>query len=121
MVKDKQTTAKFGQNRIAPHHVDGSAPGRHCRSMSRAERIESALKRALAPDVLAVADESENHRGHSGYRDGGETHYRVAIVSGVFRGKNRVERHRLVNVALAAEFASGLHALALDLRAPEEG
>jgi BolA protein len=88
--------------------------------MSRADRIESALKRALAPDVLAVADESENHRGHAGYRDGGETHYRVMIVAEAFSGKNRVERHRLVNAALAAEFATGLHALALDLRAPEE-
>jgi BolA protein len=88
--------------------------------MSRAERIEAALTAAFAPDVLAVEDESERHRGHGGWRDGGETHYRVRLVSAAFRGLPRVARHRAVNAALAAEFERGLHALALDLAAPGE-
>lgn len=89
-------------------------------SMSRMQRIRSALTAALQPARLEVEDESERHRGHGGWREGGETHFRVAIVSAAFAGRSRLERHRLVNAALAAELASGLHALAIDAKAPGE-
>jgi len=88
--------------------------------MSRMQRIRSALTAALQPARLEVEDESERHRGHGGWREGGETHFRVAIVSAAFAGRSRLERHRLVNAALAAELASGLHALAIDAKAPGE-
>ncbi|MDE2788924.1 MAG: BolA family transcriptional regulator [Paracoccaceae bacterium] len=82
--------------------------------MSRASRITTILRDAFAPDVLEVLDDSERHRGHSGYREGGETHYRVRIRAAVFDGVGRIECQRRIHKALAGEFASGLHALSLD-------
>jgi BolA protein len=87
---------------------------------TRHDRIAAALKEALSPTVLEVLDESEQHHGHSGWREGGETHYRVRIVSPAFTGQSRVARHRMVTEALAAEFSGGMHALAIEARAPGE-
>ena len=75
---------------------------------------------AFNPSALAVTDESEQHRGHAGWREGGETHFRLDIVSDAFEGKSRVERHRLVNEALTEAFERGLHALAITARTPAE-
>ena len=82
--------------------------------------IAERLTEELSPTRLVVEDESDQHRGHSGWRDGGETHFRLDIVSEAFAGKNRVERHRLVNSLLGEAFARGLHALAISARAPGE-
>lgn len=82
--------------------------------------IEMRLRAELAPTQLDVIDESHLHAGHSGARPGGETHYRLDIVSAAFDGKSRVERHRLVNGLLDTAFARGLHALALRARTPAE-
>ncbi|MDT7951952.1 MAG: BolA family protein [Acetobacteraceae bacterium] len=87
---------------------------------NRVVRIEAALRAHLAPTILQIADDSAKHAGHAGARAGGETHYSVTVVSERFAGLNRVARHRLVNEALGAEFAAGLHALALTLKAPGE-
>ncbi len=86
-----------------------------------AERITKKLRDALAPERLNVIDESHQHQGHGGWREGGETHFRVDIVSQAFAGKSRLERHRLVNAALAQELAEQVHALAIVTRAPGEG
>jgi len=83
--------------------------------------ITKKLTEAFAPESLRVEDESHLHAGHAGHRPGGETHYRVYIVSDAFRGKSRIDRHRAVNTALAAELASGVHALAIHAAAPGEG
>ena len=83
--------------------------------------ITRKLTEAFAPESLDVVDESDQHRGHAGHRPQGETHYRVYIVSEAFRGKSRIYRHRMVNAALAAELAGGVHALAIHARAPGEG
>jgi BolA protein len=88
--------------------------------MRMQERIRARLSEALAPQSLDVVDESSKHAGHAGARPGGETHYRIAIVAAAFAGKSRVQRHRLVYDALAAEIADGVHALAIDARAPGE-
>ena len=88
--------------------------------MTRKARIAEALTEALRPVRLDIVDESDRHAGHSGARPGGETHYRLHIVSSAFVDKSRVERHRMVNAPLAAEFASGLHALAIAAAAPDE-
>jgi BolA protein len=88
--------------------------------MSRQDRIAAALNEAFRPTELTVTDDSQRHHGHSGWREGGETHYSVRVVSDAFTGKTRVARHRLVTDALAAEFAGGLHALAIEARAPGE-
>ncbi len=88
--------------------------------MTRAARIEAALRSKFAPTVLQIADDSAKHAGHAGARVEGETHYSVLVVAEQFAGLGRVARHRLVNEALAAEFGAGLHALALTLKAPGE-
>ena len=87
---------------------------------NRAERIRAALEAAFAPAEVDVTDDSARHAGHAGARPGGQTHYSVAVVSPAFAGLTRVARSRAVHDALAAEFADGLHALALRLRTPEE-
>lgn len=87
---------------------------------NRAARIETVLRVRFAPSVLQVTDDSQLHAGHAGAREGGETHYSLLLVSDRFAGLGRVERHRLVNEALADEFSAGLHALALTLKAPGE-
>ena len=84
------------------------------------ERIVARLTEALDPVFLDVVDESDRHRGHAGAREGGGTHYRVRVVSARFAERTRVERHRLVYDLLTAEFADGLHALALVAEAPDE-
>ena len=88
--------------------------------MSTRDRITEKLTAAFAPQRLDVVDESHQHAGHSGSRPGGETHYRVHIVSEAFRGKSRIERHRMVNDTLASELAGGVHALAIRAGAPGE-
>ena len=75
--------------------------------------IDNKLRTALTPQRLAIEDESSKHHGHAGWREGGETHFRVEIVSTVFEGKSRVARQRLVYAALKEELDAGLHALAL--------
>ena len=88
--------------------------------MALRDWIEEALRRDLQAQAVSVEDESHLHAGHAGWREGGETHFRVDVVSDAFAGKSRVERHRLVNAALAPAFARGLHALAIKARAPGE-
>ncbi len=87
---------------------------------SRAARLEAVLTQAFSPTLLRVVDDSAHHAGHAGAQPGGETHFNVLVVSAAFRGMGRVARSRAVHDALAAEFAGGMHALSLVLRAPEE-
>jgi BolA protein len=82
--------------------------------------ITQRLTEAFRPESLRVVDESHQHQGHAGHRPGGQTHFRVYIVAQAFAGKSRLERHRLVNGALAAELAGGVHALAIHAAAPGE-
>jgi BolA family transcriptional regulator, general stress-responsive regulator len=85
--------------------------------MDMKESITGKLTAALAPTALEVMDESDQHAGHGGWREGETTHVRVRIVSAAFAGKGRVEVHRMVNALLAGEFAAGLHALAIEAKA----
>jgi len=89
--------------------------------MRTADLITQKLTEAFTPQSLKVEDESHRHEGHAGHRPGGETHYRVYIVSEAFKGKTRIERHRMINETLAGELAGGVHALAIHASAPEEG
>ena len=88
--------------------------------MRMRERIERKLTAEFAPRELTVTDDSHKHHGHAGWREGGETHFSVAVLSQVFAGKSRIERHRLINAALAEELAGGVHALAISAKAPGE-
>jgi BolA family transcriptional regulator, general stress-responsive regulator len=83
------------------------------------ETMERKLAAAFQPVRLVVTDDSEKHHGHGGWREGGETHFSVEVVSAAFAGKSRVERHRMVNAALADELWGGVHALAISARPPE--
>lgn len=78
--------------------------------------IEARLSAAFQPAALDVIDESHLHEGHGGWREGGETHFRVRIVASAFDGISRVDRHRQINAALREAFERGLHALAIDAR-----
>ena len=88
--------------------------------MTVKETITRKLDSALSPTALEVIDESHLHAGHGGWREEGETHFRLHVVSDAFTGKSRVERHRMVNALLAEELAGRVHALALTARAPGE-
>ena len=88
--------------------------------MSTKDTIINKLHEAFAPESLDVSDESHLHEGHSGHRPGGETHFRLYIVSSAFEGKSRIERHRMINSTLAAELAGSVHALAIRAHAPGE-
>ncbi len=87
---------------------------------NRAARIHAALAAAFAPAQVDLMDDSHRHAGHAGAAPGGETHYTVRVVSPAFAGQGRLARNRAVHAVLAAEFASGLHALSLKLLAPGE-
>ena len=87
--------------------------------MNMQERISSKLQAAFDPVALDVVDDSEAHRGHGGYREGGNTHFNVTIKAAAFNGLSRVAQQRLINKELAQEFEDGLHALALFVEATE--
>jgi BolA protein len=89
--------------------------------MQTRDLITKKLRKAFTPESLRVEDESHQHAGHAGHRPGGETHYRVYIVSEAFRGKSRLQRHRMINNTLASELSGGVHALAIHAAAPGEG
>lgn len=83
---------------------------------SIADEMEKRLAE-LVPTRLEVIDESELHRGHAGWREGGQTHFRIRMTARVFAGLSRVERHRLVNRTLG-DIVPRIHALALELSEP---
>ena len=89
--------------------------------MNVSELITEKLTEAFSPQSLKVLDESHQHEGHAGHRPGGQTHFRIYIVSDAFKGKTRLERHRLINGILSGELADSVHALALHAAAPGEG
>lgn len=83
--------------------------------MSKTDEIREKLQVAFVPTALDVVDDSESHRGHGGFQEGGESHYNVHIRSAAFKGLSRVARHRAVHSALGPELIGRIHALALDL------
>lgn len=88
--------------------------------MSVSEKITAKLKIAFEPLELELTDDSERHRGHGGWREGGETHFHLRMISARFAGQSRVERQRAVNRVLAEELAGPVHALSMNLAAPGE-
>ncbi|WP_406645200.1 BolA family transcriptional regulator [Aliisedimentitalea scapharcae] len=84
--------------------------------MSVTAEIRHCLQDAFDPTELEVHDDSDAHRGHAGYQDGGESHFNVRIRAAGFAGKSRVQQHRMVHKALG-EIVGRIHALALDIGA----
>ena len=82
--------------------------------------IRNKLTEAFAPVALEVVNDSHRHAGHAGSPGTGESHFTIKVVSAAFAGKSRLERHRMVNRALAAELAGKIHALAVTALAPDE-
>src|SRR5258707_15603550 len=101
--------------------LTGRSGSRYADAMARRDLIAEKLTKAFAPASLEVVDESHQHAGHAGHREGGETHFRVYIVAEAFRGKSRLERHRMINETLGGELEGGVHALAIHASAPDEG
>lgn len=87
------------------------------RVLNRTEKIRERLEAAFTPRVLEVIDDSERHRGHAGYQDGGESHFRVRIEADAFDGMSRLARHRAVHAALGPDLVGEIHALALKISA----
>lgn len=85
--------------------------------MSVTDEIRNRLSETFAPTQLEIVDESERHRGHAGYQEGGESHFRVKIRSPSFAGQSRIARHRAVHAALGPDLVGRIHALALDIDA----
>jgi len=85
---------------------------------SKVAEIRSALERELAPTALEIIDDSAQHAGHAGAREGG--HFRVVLVASAFAGRSQLERHRLVYAAVAPLMGQGVHALSIVARAPGE-
>ena len=86
--------------------------------MSVRDTIAQKLSQKFAPTHLDVVDESDRHRGHSGWREGGETHFRIRIATAALAGKSRVAQHREVMDVLADELKGPVHALAIEVLAP---
>jgi BolA protein len=108
---------------VAPRGVTVIAPDAtlaYPAIMTTKDVITQKLTSAFTPVSLRIEDESHRHEGHAGHRPGGETHFRVYIVSEAFRGKTRIARHRLINEILSAELADRVHALAIHASAPGE-
>ena len=82
--------------------------------MTIAEEMRTRLQAAFAPTELEVVDDSESHRGHAGFREGGQSHFNIRIRAAAFAGQSRVARHRAVHAALG-DIVPRIHALALDI------
>lgn len=81
------------------------------------DEIREKLEAAFSPHTLEIEDESERHRGHAGYQEGGQSHFRVRIGAECFGGMSRIERHRAVHTALGPDLVGRIHALALKIEA----
>jgi BolA protein len=89
--------------------------------MRISDEIHARLTAAFTPTVLQIVDESDQHRGHGGWREEGESHFRVVIASPAFAAMNRIERHRAVHAALGPDLIGRIHALALEISVPGLG
>ncbi len=85
----------------------------------RVNAIQELLNIALTPDMLEVTDDSHKHAGHAGAQ-GGAGHFAIMIVSPLFSGKNRIQRHRLIYAALDQMMNSDIHALSIQAYDSEE-
>ena len=82
------------------------------------EQLRLALERGLTPTSLEIVDDSAQHAGHAGAREGG--HFRIKVIAAAFTGRSQLERHRLVYAAVAPLLGQGVHALSIAAHTPEE-
>lgn len=86
---------------------------------TRITEMERRLNAALAPELLEIEDESDQHAGHAGAKDG-KGHFAVTLVSDAFNGKSLIQRHRLVYDALGELMQTDIHALSIKATAGDE-
>lgn len=84
--------------------------------MTLAEDIRSRLEQAFTPSELQVIDDSERHRGHAGYQEGGESHWHIVIAASALDDMGRVARHRAIHEAIGRDILDRIHALSIDIR-----
>lgn len=84
--------------------------------MSVADEIKSALVAAFSPQLVEVHDDSEAHRGHAGFQEGGESHFNLVISDEPFKGMSRVARHRAIHSAIGPDIIGRIHALSIEIR-----
>ena len=87
--------------------------------MSRREIIKKKLEESFSIEALQIIDESELHRGHSGFKEGEESHFRICFSSTSFKNQSRLARHRAVHAALGKRLLNEIHALTLELDVPD--
>ena len=85
--------------------------------MALADEMRQRLTATFAPIELTIRDDSDQHRGHAGYQEGGESHWHVAISAAAFASMSRIERHRAVHAALGEDIVGRIHALELKIQA----
>ncbi len=85
------------------------------KTMGVRETIIQKLNQVFEPEILEVTDNSERHRGHAGWREGGETHFHVKIGTSHLASQSRIAQHRAIMEALKSEFDAGLHALTIEI------
>jgi BolA family transcriptional regulator, general stress-responsive regulator len=83
--------------------------------MHRTQRLNDVLAKTLAPELLQIENESNQHQ----VPEGSESHFKIIIVSTKFEKLNRISRHRLVFSSVSEEFKN-MHALTLSLYTPSE-
>ena len=83
--------------------------------MDMKKTINLKLTAQFSPRFLEIIDESEKHRGHAGYREGGNSHFRVRIAADALDGQSRVQQHRAINECLSEELKEAIHALAIEV------
>ena len=81
--------------------------------MNYVDIIEKTLRECFQPDLLEVFDESELHRGHVGFKEGTQTHFRVMIRAKIFEKMSRVSRERAIHKALGSGIMQNIHALSI--------
>ncbi|MCY4540986.1 MAG: BolA family transcriptional regulator [Rhodobacteraceae bacterium] len=81
--------------------------------MSTENEIITNIRREIQPAFLKVEDQSERHRGHAGWREGGGTHFQVTISSEAFEGMTRIQRHRRIHEAISSPLMKRIHALSI--------
>lgn len=77
------------------------------------EELLSKLTSSLQPSVMKIVNESYKHN----VPKGSESHFKVFIVSEKFEGLTPLQRHRLVNSAVA-DTITKIHAFSIETRSP---
>lgn len=85
--------------------------------MSISAEMQARLEAAFTPEALEIVDDSESHRGHSGFQEGGESHFQITIKADAFSEMSRIARHRAVHAALGPDLVARIHALELKISA----